>query len=55
MILVPVWKKLMQTYALSWVVLTLGLCVTAAVGWSLFRQVRELDQNRFERQVRADH
>jgi signal transduction histidine kinase len=49
---VPLWKKLLQTYALAWVVLILGLCVTAAVGWSLFRQVRELDQNRFDRQVR---
>lgn len=49
---VPLWKKLLQTYALAWVVLILGLCVTAAVGWGLFRQVRELDQNRFDRQVR---
>ncbi len=52
MILTRLWKKLLQTYALAWVVLLLGLCLTAAVGWSLFRQVRELDQNRFDRQVR---
>ena len=52
MILVRLWKKLLRTYALAWAVLLLGLCLTAAVGWSLFRQVRELDQNRFDRQVR---
>jgi signal transduction histidine kinase len=52
MILARLWKKLVQTYALAWVVLLLGLCLTAAVGWGLFRQVRELDENRFERQVR---
>ena len=52
MILVRLWKKSLQTYALAWAVLLLGLCLTAAVGWSLFRQVRELDQNRFDRQVR---
>jgi signal transduction histidine kinase len=52
MILARLWKKLVQTSALAWVVLLLGLGVTATVGWGLFRQVRELDENRFERQVR---
>ncbi len=51
MMLVPTWKRLLRTYALAWVVLTLGLCLTALFGWSLFRQVRELDENRFHRQV----
>ena len=48
----PLWKKLLGTYALAWILLALGLGITAVVGWSLFRSVRELDQNRFERQVR---
>lgn len=43
---------LLKTYALAWILLLLGFGVTALVGWSLFRHVRELDQNRFGRQVR---
>ncbi len=45
------YDKLLKTYALAWVILALGLCVTAGAAWSLFAKVRALDQNRFERQA----
>jgi signal transduction histidine kinase len=45
------YDKLLKTYALAWLMLGLGLCITAGAAWSLFAKVRALDENRFQRQV----
>ena len=52
MMLMPRYKQLLRPYALAWILLGLGFSITMLVGWSLFKSVRELDRNRFERQVR---
>ena len=44
-------NKLLKTYLLAWVILVLGLCITAGAAWSLFAKVRALDENRFQRQA----
>jgi signal transduction histidine kinase len=47
----PLHDRLIKTYALAWVMLGLGLCLTVAAAWSLFAKVRALDEDRFQRQV----